>query len=218
MRLVLVGPPGAGKGTQARLIAANLAVPKISTGDIFRANVSQGTPLGKQAKEYMDAGDLVPDEITIGMVRDRLGEPDAARGFLLDGFPRTVPQAAQLDEILADMGTKLDVVLELVVDDDEVVRRLSGRRTCRNCGHIWHVDFDPPAKEGICDNCGGELFQRDDDQADTIRHRLEVYAEQTAPLIGYYAERGILVGIDATGPVDDITERASAALRPFGRS
>jgi adenylate kinase len=218
MRLVLVGPPGAGKGTQAQFIAAHLAVPKISTGDIFRANVSQGTPLGKQAKEYMDAGDLVPDEITIGMVRERLAEPDAARGFLLDGFPRTVPQAGQLDDILAEMDTKLDVVLELVVDADEVVRRLSGRRTCRNCGHIWHVDFDPPAKEGICDICGGELFQRDDDQADTIRHRLDVYEEQTAPLIGYYANRGILVGIDATGPVDDVTERASAALRPFGRS
>jgi adenylate kinase len=217
MRLVLVGPPGAGKGTQAQFIAAHLAVPKISTGDIFRANVSQGTPLGKQAKEYMDAGDLVPDEITIGMVRDRLAEPDAARGFLLDGFPRTVPQASRLDEILADMDTRLDVVLELVVDADEVVRRLSGRRTCRNCGHIWHVDFDPPTKEGVCDNCGGELFQRDDDKADTIRHRLDVYEEQTAPLIGYYAERGILVGIDATGPVDDVTERASAALRPFGR-
>ncbi|HVX70028.1 MAG TPA: adenylate kinase [Mycobacteriales bacterium] len=217
MRLVLVGPPGAGKGTQAQFIAAHLAVPKISTGDIFRANVSQGTPLGKQAKEFMDAGDLVPDEITIGMVRDRLAEPDATRGFLLDGFPRTVPQAGRLDEILAEMDTKLDVVLELVVDADEVVRRLSGRRTCRNCGHIWHVDFDPPAEAGVCDNCGGELFQRDDDKPDTIRHRLEVYEEQTAPLIGYYATRGILVGIDATGPVDDVTERASAALRPFGR-
>ncbi|HVS68301.1 MAG TPA: adenylate kinase [Mycobacteriales bacterium] len=218
MRLVLVGPPGAGKGTQAQYIAAHLAVPQISTGDIFRANVSQGTPLGKQAKQFMDAGDLVPDEVTVAMVSDRLAESDAVRGFLLDGFPRTVPQAEQLDDMLAEMGTKLDVVLELVVDADEVVRRLSGRRTCRSCGHIWHVDFDPPAKEGICDICGGELFQRDDDQADTIRHRLEVYDEQTAPLIGYYAERGILVGIDATGPVDDVTERASSALRPFGRS
>ena len=217
MRLVLVGPPGAGKGTQAQFVASHLAVPQISTGDIFRANVSQGTPLGKQAKEYMDVGDLVPDEVTVAMVRDRLGEPDTTRGFLLDGFPRTVPQAVQLDAMLAEMGTKLDVVLELVVDDDEVVRRLSGRRTCRNCGHIWHVDFDPPAKEGVCDNCGGELFQRDDDQADTIRHRLEVYYEQTAPLVGYYAEREILVGIDAMGPVDDVTERASAALRPFAR-
>jgi adenylate kinase len=217
VRLVLVGPPGAGKGTQAQFVAAHLAVPQISTGDIFRANVSQGTALGKQAKEYMDAGNLVPDDVTVAMVKDRLAEPDTKRGFLLDGFPRTVPQAGQLDEILAEMGTKLDVVLELVVDDDEVVRRLSGRRTCRTCGHIWHVDFDPPAAEGVCDNCGGELFQRDDDKADTIRHRLEVYYEQTAPLVGYYAERGILVGIDAMGPVDDVTDRASAALRPFAR-
>jgi adenylate kinase len=199
-------------------VAAHLAVVQISTGDIFRANVSQGTPLGKQAKEFMDAGDLVPDEITIAMVKERLGEPDASQGFLLDGFPRTVPQAAQLDDILAELGSELDVVMELVVDDSEVIRRLSGRRTCRSCGHIWHVDFDPPTRDGICDNCGGELFQRDDDQPETIRHRLEVYYEQTAPLIGYYAERGILVGIDAMGPVDDVTERASAALRPFARS
>jgi adenylate kinase len=218
MRLVLVGPPGAGKGTQAQFVAALLSVAQISTGDIFRANVSQGTPLGKQAREYMDAGDLVPDEITVAMVQDRLSEPDAARGFLLDGFPRTVPQAIQLDDLLVELQAKLDVVLELVVDDGEVIRRLSGRRTCRSCGHIWHVDFDPPTQEGICDNCAGELFQRDDDQPETIRHRLEVYYDQTAPLVGYYAERGILVGIDAMGPVDDVTERASAALRSFARS
>jgi adenylate kinase len=217
MRLVLVGPPGAGKGTQAQFISAHLGVPKISTGDIFRANVSQGTDLGQQAKKFMDAGDLVPDEITIGMVRDRLAEDDARQGFLLDGFPRNVPQARTLDEILTEAGTPLDVVLELVVDDDEVVRRLSGRRTCRNCGHIWHIDFDPPSKDGVCDICGGELFQRDDDMPETVRHRLEVYYEQTSPLVGYYAEAGILVGIDAMGPVDDVTDRAIAALRPFGR-
>ena len=217
MRLVLVGPPGAGKGTQAQFISAHLGVPKISTGDIFRANVSQGTELGQEAKKFMDAGDLVPDEITIGMVRDRLGEDDANQGFLLDGFPRNVPQARTLDEILKDASTPLDVVLELVVDDDEVVRRLSGRRTCRNCGHIWHIDFDPPSSDGVCDICGGELFQRDDDMPETVRHRLEVYYEQTSPLVGYYAEAGILVGIDAMGPVDDVTDRAIAALRPFGR-
>jgi adenylate kinase len=192
-------------------------VPKISTGDIFRANVSQGTELGMQAKKFMDAGDLVPDEITIGMVRDRLAEDDAHQGFLLDGFPRNVPQARTLDEILDEASTPLDVVLELVVDDDEVVRRLSGRRTCRNCGHIWHIDFDPPSAEGVCDICGGELFQRDDDMSETVRHRLEVYYEQTSPLVGYYAEAGILVGIDAMGPVDDVTDRAIAALRPFGK-
>lgn len=213
MRLVLVGPPGAGKGTQAQFIAAHFAIPKISTGDIFRSNVSQGTTLGISAKRYMDAGDLVPDEITVAMVRERLAEADAADGFVLDGFPRNVPQAEILDQILADLGTKLDMVLELVADDEEVVRRLSGRRTCRTCGHIWHTDFDPPSRDGQCDHCGGELFQRDDDLPETIRHRLDVYAEQTAPLVAFYAERGILVGIDATGLVDDITDRAIDALR-----
>lgn len=217
MRLVLVGPPGAGKGTQAEFISAHLSVPKISTGDIFRANVSQGTPLGKEAKKYMDAGDLVPDEITVGMVSDRLTDEDTAKGFLLDGFPRNVPQAQTLDELLLAADSPLDVVLELVVDDDEVVRRLSGRRTCRSCGHIWHVDFDPPTVEGVCDSCGGELFQRDDDKPETIRHRLEVYYEQTAPLVSYYAEQRLLVGIDAMGPVDDVTERAISALRSFGK-
>jgi adenylate kinase len=217
MRLVLVGPPGAGKGTQAQFISSHLSVPKISTGDIFRANVSEGTELGKQAREYMDAGDLVPDEVTVAMVKDRISEDDASKGFLLDGFPRTVPQAEVFDGILAESSAELDVVLELVVDDDEVVRRLSGRRTCHGCGHIWHVDFDPPRAEGICDICGGDLFQRDDDLPETVRHRLEVYYEQTSPLVGYYAEHGILVGIDAMGPVDDVTDRAIAALRPFGR-
>jgi adenylate kinase len=215
VRLVLVGPPGAGKGTQAQYIAEHLGVPQISTGDIFRANVSQGTPLGLEAKRYMDKGDLVPDDVTVNMVRHRLVEEDAREGFLLDGFPRTVPQAQMLDDILAESGVKLDIVLELVVDDDEVIRRLSGRRTCRTCNHIWHVDFDPPTVPGICDIDGGELYQRDDDQAETIANRLQVYGESTAPLVGYYAGRGLLVGIDATGPVDDITNRAIDALRPF---
>ena len=216
MRLVLVGPPGAGKGTQAQFIASHFAVPKISTGDIFRANVSEGTELGLEARKYMDAGDLVPDEVTIGMVQDRLKQDDASEGFLLDGFPRTVHQAEVLDDMLAGQGVAVDVVLELVVDDDEVVRRLSGRRTCRRCGHVWHVDFDPPADAGACDRCGGELFQRDDDREDTIRHRLEVYADQTSPLIGYYGDRGLLRGVDATGPVEDVTDRAINALRRFG--
>ena len=215
MRLVLVGPPGAGKGTQAQFIAEHLSVPKISTGDIFRANVSQGTPLGLQAKAYMDRGDLVPDGVTIDMVRDRLAQPDAGRGFLLDGFPRTVPQAQVLDDLLAEAGVKLDVVLELVVENDEVIRRLSGRRTCRTCNHIWHVDFDPPADEGVCDIDGGALYQRDDDQAETIANRLEVYAKETSPLVNYSAERGLLIGLDATGPVDDVTQRAIDALRPL---
>ena len=215
MRLVLVGPPGAGKGTQAQYIAEHLGVPQISTGDIFRSHVSQGTALGLEAKSYMDRGDLVPDDVTVNMVRERLGDEDAREGFLLDGFPRTVPQAQVLDDILAEAGFKLDVVLELVVDDDEVIRRLSGRRTCRTCNHIWHVDFDPPTVEGLCDIDGGELYQRDDDQAETIANRLEVYAASTAPLVNYYAGRGLLVGIDATGPVDDITSRAIDALRPL---
>ncbi|MPZ28676.1 MAG: adenylate kinase [Micromonosporaceae bacterium] len=220
MRLVLVGPPGAGKGTQAEFIAAQLAVPKISTGEIFRENVANGSPLGVRARQYMDSGHLVPDEITINMVRDRLTEPDTADGFLLDGFPRTVPQAVALDKLVADLGSDLgaglDVVLELVVDDDEVIRRLSGRRTCHGCGKIWHVDFDPPLRDGVCDRCGGELFQREDDLAETVAERLRVYARDTAPLVDYYGAQGKLVGIDATGPVEDITVRAIDALRSYG--
>ncbi len=217
MRLVLVGPPGAGKGTQAQFISSNLSIPKISTGDIFRSNVSGGTELGRQAKAFMDRGDLVPDEVTIAMVSSRLQEDDAQVGFLLDGFPRNVPQAETLKKMLAEWDARLDIVLELVVDDDEVVRRLSGRRTCRKCGRIWHVVFDPPARQGICDDCGGELFQRDDDQEETIRHRLDVYNQQTRPLIAYYADEGTLLGIDATGPVEEITDRAMSALRRFVR-
>ena len=175
MRVVLVGPPGAGKGTQAQFIASHLSIPKISTGDIFRGNVSQGTALGRRAQAFMERGDLVPDEVTIAMVTDRLQEDDAQSGFLLDGFPRTVPQAETLKKMLTSWDTRLDVVLELVVDDDEVVRRLSGRRTCRRCGRVWHVLFDPPAHREQCDDCGGELFQRDDDREETIRHRIEVY-------------------------------------------
>jgi adenylate kinase len=214
VRIVLVGPPGAGKGTQAQFVASHLSVPKISTGDIFRANVSGGTPLGQKAREYMDRGDLVPDEVTIAMVRDRLAEDDAQEGFLLDGFPRNVPQAETLKKILSEWDGKLDLVLELVVDEDEVVRRLSGRRTCSRCGRIWHVLFDEK-KDDICDECGGRLFQRDDDKEEVVRHRLEVYQEQTSPLVSFYADEGILVGIDATGPVEEVTERALAALRPY---
>jgi adenylate kinase len=215
MRLVLVGAPGAGKGTQAKYIGQHFDIPAISTGDIFRSNLAAKTPLGLEAKRFMDKGDLVPDKVTIGIVRDRLAQGDTEPGFLLDGFPRTLPQAEALDEMLEELGLPLDVVLELRADEDEVVRRLSGRRTCRKCGHVWHTEFDPPKQAGVCDICGGELFQRDDDKSDTVRHRLDVYAEQTAPLISFYAENGILLGIDATGPVDDVTERAIAALRPF---
>jgi adenylate kinase len=179
--------------------------------------VTSNTGLGRQAREYMERGDLVPDEVTVAMVRDRLAEDDAQGGFLLDGFPRNVPQAETLKKMLAELDARLSVVLELVVDEDEVVRRLSGRRTCRRCERVWHVLYDPPARLGICDDCRGELFQRDDDSEDTIRHRLEVYAEQTSPLISFYADENILIGIDATGPVEEITSRALAALRPFVR-
>ncbi|MGD0373451.1 MAG: adenylate kinase [Streptosporangiaceae bacterium] len=217
MRVVLVGPPGAGKGTQAQFIASHLSIPKISTGDIFRFNVSTGTELGRLAKSYMDRGDLVPDEVTVAMVSSRLTEDDAQAGFLLDGFPRNVPQAETLQKMLTEWDVRLDVVVELVVDDDEVVRRLSGRRTCRRCGRVWHVLFDPPARGEQCDECGGELFQRDDDREQTIRHRLDVYQLQTQPLIAFYADEGTLLGIDATGPVEEITDRALGALRRFVR-
>ncbi len=213
MRIVLVGPPGAGKGTQAKIIAGRLSIPAISTGDIFRANVGAGTPLGLEAREYMDKGLLVPDSITIGMVRDRLAQPDVAPGFLLDGFPRNVPQAEELDSILSGLGTKLDVVLELVVDYDEVVKRIAGRRLCRNDStHIFHVDFNPPQQSGTCDICGGELYQRDDDEEETVRDRLAVYERETAPIVGFYAERGLLSSIDAMGALDEVTDRALSAL------
>lgn len=215
VRLVLVGPPGAGKGTQAEFIAERFSIPKISTGDIFRTNVSGGTELGRLAKKFMDAGDLVPDEVTNAMVRDRLGQPDAAPGFLLDGFPRNVAQAHELDSILSDLGTALSVVLDMEVDHDEVVRRLSGRRTCKQCGHVVHIDVDAGLNPTSCEKCGGELFQRDDDAPQTVRHRLEVYAAQTSPLIEFYKGRDQLVSIDALGTVEDVTERAIATLSPY---
>ncbi len=212
MRVVLVGAPGAGKGTQAKYIAEHYKIPSISTGDIFRANIAEQSDLGKKAKAFMDAGDLVPDEVTIGIIRDRLAQGDTEPGFLLDGFPRTVRQAEALTQILEELDTPLDVVLELQVDDDEVVRRLSGRRTCRTCGHVWHIEFDPPSHEGVCDECGGQLFQRDDDLPDTIRRRLQVYTDQTSPLVGFYDDLGLLRSIAAQGSVDEITTRAIDAL------
>jgi adenylate kinase len=213
MRIVLVGPPGAGKGTQAKIVADRLKIPAISTGDIFRANVGAGTPLGLEARTYMDSGRLVPDSVTIAMVRDRLSQPDVAPGFLLDGFPRNVPQAEELETILSVMDTKLDVVLELVVDNDEVVKRIAGRRLCRNDStHIFHVDFNQPSVAGVCDICGGELYQRDDDKEETVRERLAVYERETAPIVGFYAERGLLTTIEATGSLEDVTARILAAL------
>jgi adenylate kinase len=213
MRIVLVGPPGAGKGTQAKVVAERLGIPAISTGDIFRANVSAGTELGVAAKRYMDAGQLVPDEVTIGLIRDRFGEDDAVAGFLLDGFPRNVAQAEALEAMLTGINVKLDRVVELKVDNDEVVRRIAGRRLCRNdSGHIFHVDSHPPRETGVCDVCGGELYQRDDDREETVRERLRVYAAETAPIVGFYAERGLLSSVDATGALDEVTARILAAL------
>jgi adenylate kinase len=214
MRIVLVGPPGAGKGTQAAFLAENLSIPHISTGDLFRANISQGTDLGKRAKAYMDAGDLVPDEVTIGMAEDRLGEPDAAGGFLLDGFPRNERQAEALDAYLGQRGLALDGVLDLEVPEDEVVRRIAGRRVCRNnSAHVFHVEYQKPRTEGVCDECGGELYQRSDDSEDKVRNRLDVYHRETEPIIDYYKRQNLVVTISALGPVAEITRRAMDALR-----
>ncbi|PBC92882.1 Adenylate kinase [Streptomyces sp. OV198] len=214
MRIVLVGPPGAGKGTQAVRLAEKLRVPHISTGDLFRANISQQTELGKLAKSYMDAGNLVPDEVTIAMVKDRMEQPDAEGGFLLDGFPRNVQQAEALDQLLETEGIKLDAVLVLEVPEDEVVKRIAGRRICRNdSSHVFHVTYNPPKKEGVCDVCGGELYQREDDSEETVRTRLEVYHTQTEPIIAYYKAQGLVVTISSLGPVDKITQRALKALK-----
>ncbi|XCM30342.1 adenylate kinase [Streptomyces parvus] len=217
MRIVLVGPPGAGKGTQAAYLAENLSIPHISTGDLFRANMSQGTDLGKQARAYIDAGQLVPDEVTIGMAKDRMSQSDAVNGFLLDGFPRNVGQAEALDVMLKDEGVKLDAVLDLEVPEDEVVKRIAGRRVCRkDSAHVFHLSYSPPKTEGVCDVCGGELYQRHDDSEETVRTRLEVYHTQTEPIIDYYRAQGLVVTISALGEVADVTARAMDALKPSG--
>lgn len=212
MRLVLVGAPGAGKGTQAQFLASHYSIPHISTGDIFRANLKEGTPLGIEAKSFMDRGDLVPDSVTNEMVRDRLGKDDTANGFLLDGFPRNVAQAEVLRAILAEKGTPLSAALELSVDTAEIILRLSGRRVCRNCGKVWHIEFDKTSDPQKCDTCQGELYQREDDKEEVITRRLEVYQEQTAPIISFYRTKGLLITISATGSISEITERAISAL------
>ena len=206
MRLVLVGPPGAGKGTQAVFLAEHYSIPHISTGDIFRANLKAGTPLGQEAKSFMDRGELVPDSVTNAMVKDRLTHDDVANGFLLDGFPRNVVQAEVLRAILAEQKSPLDAVLELNIADSEIIERLSSRLTCRGCG------APSPATAQACAACGGELYQREDDKAEVIARRLEVYNEQTAPIISFYRSEGLLITISATGAVAEITERATTAL------
>jgi adenylate kinase len=205
MRLVILGAPGAGKGTQAVKLSGKLQIPHISTGDIFRSNIKNETPLGKQAKQYIDRGDLVPDDITIGIVKDRLQQEDCANGFILDGFPRTIAQAESLDRILEEMGTALDHVLNICVEDAKIIERLSGRRVCPKCNMTYHVSFDETAREGICGKCGGQLVQRDDDREETVLNRLKTYHNQTEPLIGYYRTKGILLEVLGQEKIEDTT-------------
>ncbi len=211
-RVVLLGPPGAGKGTQAKLLQEKFDAPQISTGDILRKAIADETPLGKQAAEYVRSGALVPDSLIVDLVAERLKQKDCAKGFVLDGFPRTIPQAQDLDAILRKMGLALDGVLSVEVPEKIIVERLSGRRTCKGCGRLYHVVFDPPKAAGACDRCHGELYQRDDDREETITHRLNVYYSQTAPLVNYYRQRGLLRDIDGVGTVDDIRIRVTDAL------
>lgn len=213
MKLILLGPPGAGKGTQAKMLTECFDIPQIATGDILRGAVQDGTGLGLQAKGYMDAGALVPDQVVIGIVRERLQQADCHKGFILDGFPRTVAQADALQGNLVALGRQLDRVVSLTVDADALVERLTGRRTCRSCGRGFHLTFDPPQAAGRCDACGGELFQRDDDQETTIRKRLAVYAEQTAPLIDYYRAAGLLTELDGMLPIPVVHRQVLAALQ-----
>lgn len=210
--VVLLGAPGAGKGTQAKMLSEKLAVPHISTGDILREAVAAGTDLGKQAKGYMDRGELVPDELVIAIARERLAQPDCAEGFVLDGFPRTVAQAEALGEVMAELEREPLVVINLTVDEDEIVRRLSGRRLCRGCDGIFHIDDEGVEDGGQCPNCGGELYQRSDDRPEAIRERLQVYHEQTQPLIDYYERRGVLVNVAGEGSPQDIAAQVLAAV------
>ena len=207
MRLVFLGAPGVGKGTQAALLAAESGHPKISTGDILRESVQNMTPLGIQAKSFMDQGKLVPDSVVIGLVKEKLAEPKSAAGFLLDGFPRTAPQAEELNHILQDQHRFLDRVINVTVPREELIRRMSGRRTCRQCQTVFHLEFAPPQREGVCDRCGGELVQRVDDRKETVEARLAVYQEQTAPLIAYYRQRNLLSDLDGAGTIETVHRR-----------
>lgn len=211
MNLIFLGPPGAGKGTLAGLVGREYGIPQISTGDLFRESVRGGTELGRKVKQIMDRGDLVPDDLTVALVKERLALPDAHQGFILDGFPRTIPQADALGKI-----ARIDAVANFQVDDETVIRRLSGRRICRKCGAIYHVENIPPQVEGVCDRCGGELYTRSDDQIDAIRKRLQVYKQQTEPLIRYYRKKGLLRDIDASADPEHTLQQIRAALRPSG--
>jgi adenylate kinase len=212
VKTIFLGPPGSGKGTQAKMISERLGIPQISTGDMLRAAVSEGTPMGLKAKALMEQGALVSDDVVVGIVRERLAKTDCEKGFILDGFPRTVAQADALGATLEELGKKLDAVVSLVVDSEAVVERIAGRRTCRDCGKMYHVRFDPPRTEGRCDSCGGELYLRDDDCEETIRKRLEVYQEQTAPLIAYYRSRGLLSEVDGMQDIHEVQQQILAVL------
>lgn len=212
MRLVLLGAPGAGKGTQAKKLIEKFGIPQISTGDILRKAVADGTPLGKEAKSYMNKGELVPDSVVIGLVKERLAKDDCEKGYILDGFPRNTSQAQTLDSVLAAMHSPLDVALSVDVDKDILMKRLTGRRTCRGCQQMYNIHFTPPKKDGVCDKCGGELFQRDDDKEATIKNRLEVYEKSTAPLIDYYRKKGILKSVNGEGDIEDIFKKVLSIL------
>lgn len=212
MKIIMLGAPGAGKGTQAIRIAERYRIPHVSTGDIFRSNIKSGTELGKKAKDYIDKGQLVPDELTIGMLLDRISQPDCERGYVLDGFPRTIPQAESLKEALEKRGERIDLALDIEVPDSHIVRRMGGRRACPKCGATYHLEFAPPEKEGLCDRCGSELITRSDDKAETVQGRLDVYHRQTYPLISYYREEGILREIDGTKTPDEVFSALEALL------
>ncbi len=215
MNIILLGPPGAGKGTQAGKIIEKYKIPQISTGDILRAAVREGTELGKEAQKYMNEGKLVPDSVVIGIIRDRLKEDDCKNGYLLDGFPRTIAQAEELDNILSEMNSSLDCVISIEVLDEEIIQRITGRRMCKECGAVYHIKYSPPSKDGICDKCGGNLYQRDDDKEETVRERLEVYKKQTEPLKEYYNKKGILKEVEGTGSIDSIFASIDGILSQY---